>query len=511
MNTSFNWLDVSVLIVYLAAILLMATKFVKDQKNLKDFFVASGHMPWWAVGMSILATLLSAVSVTGIPAEFFEYGLQGFGIWWIATLVAAPLVIFLFIKTFVGMKLTTAYEYLEVRYSLPVRMMAGLLFLLIRGLYIGVVLFASAIVLKPAFGGQLDVVTLIILAGIFSTAFAALGGIKAVIWTDAVQLVVVYVGIAWMVVTLVQRVDGGLAGFWQIAAAEGKDFSFFSNPEYWKLKLFTRTAFFPLLIGMILNALYQKGADQLTVQRYLATRSPKDAARAMWTDILGAIPVTILLTMVGMGLFAFYQQNPDRIDMAVTKANGVLPHFVVAELPHGLAGLFMASIIAAILTTVDSGINSLATVTMTDFQIRLGTREMTDAEGVRWARIWTVIWGALTTAFGVLIYATATENISRVAFQVLGLFSGSVLSVFLLGILTKRTNSTGALAGTAIGSAIAIWSNYFLVNGEGERVCYTWPIVFGVAATVIVAYAVSVLFPGKRDASWTRSKVLAER
>ncbi|MCF7837849.1 MAG: sodium/solute symporter [Candidatus Marinimicrobia bacterium] len=495
MNASFNWLDVLVLIVYLAAILLMATKFVKEQKNLKDFFVASGHMPWWAVGMSILATLLSAISVTGIPAEFFEYGLQGFGIWWIATLVAAPIVILLFIKTFVGMQLTTAYEYLEVRFSLAVRLMAGLLFLLIRGLYIGVVLFASAIVLKPAFGGQLDVVTLIILAGVFSTAFAALGGIKAVIWTDVVQLVVVYVGIAWMVVTLVQRVDGGLASFWRIAVAEGKDFSFLSNPEYWKLKLFTRTAFFPLLLGMILNALYQKGADQLTVQRYLATRSPKDAARAMWTDILGAIPVTILLTMVGMGLFAFYQQNPDRINLALTKANGVLPHFVVAELPHGLSGLFMAAIVAAILTTVDSGINSLATVTMTDFQMRLGQGPLSDARGVFWARVWTVIWGVLTTLFAVFIYATATENISRVAFQVLGLFSGSVLSVFLLGILTKRANSTGVLIGTALGSATAIWMNYFLVNRAGEHVCYTWPIVFGVGITLLAGYLFSLIFP----------------
>jgi SSS family transporter len=498
MNNAFNWLDVTVLLAYLLAILLVATKFVKDQKNLKDFFVASGHMPWWAVGMSILATLLSAVSVTGIPAEFFEYGLQGFGIWWLATLIAAPVVICVFIKTFVGLRLTTAYEYLEVRYSLSVRIMASLLFLIIRGLYLGVVLFASAILLKPAFGGQVHVVVLIVLAGVFSTAFAGLGGMKAVVWTDVIQLIVVYVGIAWMLFYLVGHVQGGLPGFWDSAVAAGKDFSFVREPEYWKLRLFTRTAFWPLLIGMSLNALYQKGADQLTVQRYLATRSPKDAARAMWTDILGAVPVTLLLTLIGMGLFAFYRQHPDRIDLAVTKVNGVLPHFVVAELPHGLSGLFMAAVVAAILTTVDSGINSLATVTMTDFQLRLGKRTMTDAEGVRWARIWTVIWGAVTTAFGVFIYATATENISRVAFQVLGLFSGSVLSVFLLGMLTRRANSAGVLAGTILGSCAAIWSNYFLVNKQGEHICYAWPIVFGVVVTLVSGYVLSRMFPGAR-------------
>jgi solute:Na+ symporter, SSS family len=504
MSPTFTLLDTVVLVVYLLAILVVATKFVKEQHSTREFFVASGGLPWWAVGMSILATLLSAVSITGIPAEFFEYGLQGFGIWWIALLIGAPIVIRVFIKTFVGMKLTSAYEYLEVRFSLAVRLMGSSLFILIRGMYTGVVLFASAVVLYPMFGGAVDVILLIVLAGLFATAFAALGGMKAVIWTDAIQLVVVYIGIAWMVVALIWRVDGGLASFWGVAVAEGRDFSFLRDPAYWKFDLFARTAFWPLLIGLTLNALYQKGADQLTVQRYLSTRSPKDAARAMWTDLFGSIPVTILLTMVGIGLFAFYNQHPERIDLGQTGFNGVLPYFIVTELPSGLSGLFMAAIIAAILTTVDSGINSLATVTMTDFQLRLGRKEMDDRRGVMWARIWTVVWGAVTTALGVFIYLTATENISRVAVQMLGLFSGSMLSVFLLGILTKRTNSTGVIAGTVAGSAVAIWSNYFLTNAEGENVTFTWPIVFGVVVTAVVAYGVSLIFPGRKDTRWTR-------
>ncbi|MBN1557508.1 MAG: sodium/solute symporter [Lentisphaerae bacterium] len=496
MNGAFNLLDVGVLVIYLVSILVLATKFVREQHNLKDFFVASGHMPWWAVGMSILATLLSAISITGGPAEFFEYGLQGFGLWWIAMILCGPIVMYVFIRTFVGMGLTTAYEYLEQRFSLPVRLMASALFLLIRGLYVGVVLYASAIVLYPAFGGQVSVVWLIVLAGAFATAFAALGGMKAVIWTDVVQLVIVYVGMGWMMVSLLNRIDGGLAGMWRIAAEHGKDFSYLKDPEYWSFRLFVRTAFWPLMIGFFFNALYQKGADQLTVQRFLSTRSPRDAMKAMWTDILGSIPITIILTLIGMGLFAFYTQFPEKAVETEGNYNWVLPHFIVTQLPHGLSGLFMAAIIAAILTTVDSGINSLATVSMTDFQIRLRRHRLADNESVRWARFWTVVWGAVTTGLGLFVYATATENVLRVSVQVLGLFSGALLSIFLLGILTRRANSTGIYVGAALGAAFTVWSNYFWTNTAGERLCYMWPIVFGVGITFVAGYTVSLLVPG---------------
>lgn len=500
MHSGLNFLDIAVLVGYLVVILIIATKFVHEQHNLKDYFVASGHMPWWAVGMSILATLLSAVSITGGPAEFFEYGLQGFGIWWIATILCGPVVMVVFIRTFVGMGLTTAYEYLEQRFSFPVRLMGSVMFLLVRGLYIGVVLYASAIVLYPAFGGKVSVIWLIVLAGVFSTAFACLGGMKAVIWTDAVQLVVVYLGLGWMLISLMNRVDGSLAGMWQVAVEQGKDFSFVKDPDYWSFKLFTRTAFWPLLIGFFFNALYQLGADQLTVQRYLTTRSPRDAAKAMWTNILGAIPVTLILTLVGMGLFAFYTQNPDRVAADAKGYDWVVPHFIVSELPHGLAGLFLSAIVAAILTTVDSGINSLATVSMTDFQVRLGKRTMTNVDGVRWARIWTVIWGIITTGLGVFVYSTAVENILRVSVQTLGLFSGALLSVFLLGILTRRASSAGIYAGVAFGGGFTIWSNFFWTNSAGEHICFAWPIVFGVVITFVVGYGVSLLAPSKAKA-----------
>jgi Na+/proline symporter len=323
---------------------------------------------------------------------------------------------------------------------------------------------------------------------------------KAVIWTDAVQLVVVYLGLGWMLISLMSRVDGGLTGMWQVAVEQGKDFSFVNDPEYWSFKLFTRTAFWPLLIGFFFNALYQKGADQLTVQRYLTTRSPCDAAKAMWTDILGAIPVTLILTLVGMGLFAFYTQNPDRVASDSEGYNWVVPHFIVSELPHGLAGLFLAAIVAAILTTVDSGINSLATVSMTDFQVRLGKRTMTNVEGVRWARIWTVIWGVITTGLGIFVYSTAAENILRVSIQILGLFSGALLSVFLLGILTRRANSAGIYAGVALGGGFTIWSNFFWTNSAGENICFAWPIVFGVVITFVVGYGVSLRAPANAKA-----------
>ncbi len=232
MNAGFNWVDYSVLVGYILFVLMIASLFVKEQNNLTDFFMASKKMPWWAVGCSILATLMSAISITGIPAEFWENGFRLFGAFFVI-LAMVPLVIFLFLRTYEPLDLVTAYEYLEKRFSLPVRLLSSALFMLYRGSYIGIVLYASAVVLHPAFGNNISIIWLILGLGMFSCALAFLGGMKAIIWTDVIQLVVLYSGIAWILVSLVGRIDGGFMGMWEVAVAHGKDFSYLSETKFW--------------------------------------------------------------------------------------------------------------------------------------------------------------------------------------------------------------------------------------------------------------------------------------
>ena len=220
----FNWLDYLVLFVYLAGLMLVATKFLHEQHNSKEFFVAGNSIPWWGAGMSILATLVSTVSILGGPADFFRYGFEGFGIWYLATFLAAPVIIFVFIRFFLNLGIVSAYEYLEKRFSLGIRLIGSSFFLLMRALYIGVVIYASAIALGPFTG--IPVMWLMVIVGVCSALYAVTGGIKAVIWTDVIQLVVVYLGIAYLLVMVFNRIEGGFPEMWRIATERGHDFSY---------------------------------------------------------------------------------------------------------------------------------------------------------------------------------------------------------------------------------------------------------------------------------------------
>lgn len=496
MNTAFNWLDYTVLIGYVLGILMIASLFVKEQHNLNDFFMASRKMPWLAVGCSILATVLSAISITGVPAEFWENGFRAFGAI-IAVVLAAPIVIFLFVNMYSRLNIITAYEYLEKRFSLMVRLIASALFMLFRGSYIGIVIFVSAIILQPAFGDNLNLLWLIIGVGIFSAAFAVLGGMKAVIWTDVVQLVVVYGGIIWMLVSMLTCIDGGFVGMCRIAAEHDKDFSYLSQTEFWSFSFFEKTTLWGVLLGYFFLEIAGQGTDQLTVQRYLTTGSVKASAKSIWSYAIGCFFVVVMLWLIGMALFAFYQQHPEQLAEHV-KPNSLLPYYIVTQMPHGISGLFIAAIIAAILSTVDSGMNCLATATMNDFHLRLSNKQHSETKNVFWARLWTIFWGIITTGLAIVVFITARENIIRTSVNILGLFSGPLLGVFLLGILTYRANTPGVSIGAIFGVIINMWSNFWWTKSGSEgqliHISFLWPVVIGTVSTFVIGFIASLFF-----------------
>lgn len=495
----FNAWDYLVLGVYLAGLMLIAARFIREDSS-STFFVAGHSIPWWGAGMSILATLVSTVSILGGPADFFCYGLEGFGIWWLATFLAAPVIIFVFIRFYLNLGIVSAYEYLERRFALPIRLLGGGFFLLMRGLYIGVVIYASAIALEPLVG--IPVWALMLIVGLCSALYAVIGGIKAVIWTDVIQLVVIYLGIFYLFGVVLHKIDGGLPAIWNIASEHGKDFSYLATSDYWGVSPFHQNTFFLLVVGMFFNALAQKGTDQMTVQRYLATNNARASAKALLVDVIGAIPIGLVVTLVAMGLFAWYRTTPGLEHLKENNYNGVLPYFIATEFPHGLIGFFAAALMAAVISTVDSGMNCLATVTMTDFHQRFSKRPFSGPESLAWARAWTLIWAAACIGFAFFIYATAYDNIARVSGQVIGLFSGSILGIFLLGMLVPRSNAPGVGIGAAAGCAAAVWANYFWVKELPEggivHVSYAVPISLGVVITLLVGFGVSCAFPKPR-------------
>lgn len=499
MNGAFNIIDYLVLGGYLVGLMVVATVFVRE-KSSREFFTASRRIPWWAAGMSILATLVSAISIVGAPADFFRYGFEGFGIWWLAGFIAAPAIV-VFIIFFVRSQVTSAYEYLEKRFSLSVRLVGGIFFMACRGLYIGVVLYTSALVLNRCCGGAIAVPLLIVIAGIFATLYAVVGGIKAVIWTDVIQLIVVYLGVGWIMVTLLGEFNWDFGRVWDTAAASGRDFSYLGREAYWSWDIFEPNTFNLLLIGLVLHALAQKGTDQLTVQRYLTTGDVRASVKALLVDLIGSIPMGLLLSAIGMMLFAWFHEHPGSMPPGLSE-NEVLSHYLVNNLPHGISGLMAAALMAAVISTVDSGINCLATVTMIDLHQRFRKRAFDDRSSLLWARVWSVIWGAMATLFALFIYATASDTVGRVSTQVIGLFSGAILGIFLLGVFSRRANSFGALTGGIAGAVSALVVNYLVVqvlpDGSVRHVSFVVPMIVGTAVTVVVGMAASFLAPPPR-------------
>lgn len=497
----FNWLDYTILLGYFGVILLIGSAFARSQGTLTDFFLGSRRMPWLAVGCSILATYLSAISLVGIPAEFWEHGFQTC---WLTLCIplTAPIVIALFVRLYTRLEVTTAYEYLEQRFSPAVRAIGSSTFMLFRGAYLGVALYASSAFLEPAFGPHVEKSWLIVGMGICAAVLAVTGGIKAVIWTDVLQLTIIYGGMAWLCLTAVGRVDGGLTAVWDVCAADGKDFSFFGSPDYWSLSPFIPATVWGILLGESFFEIAAQGTDQMAVQRYLTTTSTRDAARSIWAYAVLALPVVAFLWFAAAALFAFFKTNPEQLPASV-EPNELLPYFVVSQLPHGVAGAMVAAIVSAVVTTVNSGVNCLAAVTVNDFLLRFGAGKRTDRQLVRLARVWTILWSVAAIGLGLLILVIARENIFRTALAVMGLFSGVLLGVFLLGILTRRANTGGVLIGAVCGMAVVTWASFGWTSvgpdSVERHISFLWPSVISTVGTVSIGFAASFAFPSPTE------------
>jgi SSS family transporter len=422
-------------------------------------------------------------------------------------LLALPIAVVVFVRFFRRLSLTTAYEYLERRFDLKVRLLASFLFLLLRSLYVGVVLFATAVALRPTTGWE--VWQSIVLVGVVSTAYTTMGGMRSVIWTDVIQFIVLLGGVLLVLGMLIADHPEGAAGVWNYAKEQGHTFNRLGDPSFYKFDPYSRLSLWALIAFAIFSKLGYTGADQISIQRYLSTRNEKDASRSLIWGAFFGIPVVFLLSFVGLGLLYYYDFHPEKALPEMT-GDDALAHFISSELPGGVGGIIMAAILAAVMSTVDSTLNSLSTCTVTDFYARLIRPSASETEKVRVAQGLTVVWGALCIGGAMLIVAlfgaeTRENSLVVVSNVTIGLFLGILLGVFLLGILTRRANANGVLCGAAAGLAAALAVTtfyYFTARPPGSpRPSFLWISMIGCATTTIVGYAVSLLFrpPGSEQ------------
>lgn len=436
-EAAFGWLNYSVVGTYLLLLVGMGIYFSRRENTTDDYFKAGGRIPWWAAGISIFGTQLSAITFMAIPAKTYATDWNYFMLNMTIVMVA-PIIVFMFLPFFRRLNVTTAYEYLEKRFNVVVRLLGGAMFTVLQFGRIGIVLFLPSLALSVVTG--VEVSTCILLMGVLSIIYTVLGGIEAVVWTDVIQVIVLVGGALLCLVIIPFNVEGGVGHILESVTVQGKVDIFDFNLDL------TTPTFWVVLLGGLAANLISYGSDQAVVQRYLTTSDEKNAARGIWTNALLTIPVTFLFFSVGTALFVFYQDNPQMLDVSVNNADAIFPLFIVTQLPNGIAGILIAGIFAAAMSSLDSSMNSVASVVTTDFYQRFnpGASEHNSLKVAKWT---TGIVGASGTAFALVMAGWDIKSLWDQLSTFIGLFAGGLGGVFILGIFTKRTNGTGAVVG----------------------------------------------------------------
>ncbi len=476
----FGVVDYTMLFGYLLAMVGVGVYFARKNKNTDDFFRGGKQVVWWAAGCSIFATMLSSLTFTGIPSKAFAqdwvYMIGNFtipAVAFIAVYVALPF--------YRQLDVTSAYEYLEKRFSRPVRWFGSASFTLFHVFRMAVVMSLTGLALAVA--TPLTPAQSVLLMGILSIVYCTMGGVEAVIWTDTIQTIVLLGGAILAIIILVSGVDGGIAGFLTVGAEADK---FRIANLTWDVTS-AQIALWVIILGGIGQNISSYTADQAVVQRYMTTRDQKLAARAIWTNAILAVPASLIFFGIGSALFAFYHSHPDRLDPSIT-TDQVFPLFIATEMPIGLAGLIVAAIFAAAQSTVSTSMNSTATAIVTDF-MRPFDACRTERGYLNAARLITFVMGVLGTLLGLIFVDPEIKSLFDAFIKVIGLFMGVLGGLFVLGVMTRRANATGALVGALIGAAVmfCLW-RFTEVNGY----IYT---ASGIATCSVTGYLASLMRP----------------
>lgn len=417
-------------------------------------------MPFIALGISCLMAALSAFSLVMVPGEIFSHGLS----FWILSLIYPFLTLItcrIFLRFYFKLGSFTPFEYLEYRYNAGIRtLIAGLTFYL-RMIYIGMVLFSTSKIFEGAAGWPCWATVLAV--GLTALVFTAAGGLKAVVWTDVMQFVVLIGGLFCILGFLFWKIDGGLWGALRTAFAHGRGLDQFAAPSFYKLNPYIRLNFWLLLLGQFIAPISIMSSDQMTVQRLLASGSYRNAVKTQMVNVLLTIPTCVILYIIGLGVFSFYFQHPE---LTVKSGDTALFSFISTQLPTPLPGLVIAGMMAAVISTLNAVFNSMAAVYVKEFHQRHFNPGISEKRQVTVSRLATATIGAVAIALGLLITVSA-EWLGQSVVETSTIFTalgGIAIPVFLLAVLSKRASTLSAwvIVGWVWGNKLAMTAWYML-------------------------------------------------
>ncbi len=480
-QTDFGLTNMTVLFVYLLAMVMVGVYFVTKNKNTDDYFRGGQNIPWWVAACSMYATMLSSLTYVALPALVYRTDWLVY-IGTMMIVVVAPIAIYVVMPFFRQIDATSAYEYLSKRFNMPVRLFASSLFTLFHIGRMGIVMALTALALATV--TPLDAWQCVFIMGMLCLIYCTLGGIEAVVWTDTIQTVVLLIGAIVCFFYLLNGIDGGFTGF--IDAGMTADKFKMVNLDF-GLGSISTLSLWVIILGGIGQNISSYTADQAIVQRYMVTSDARVAARAIWANAILAIPGALLFFCIGTGLFAFYQSQPGKLDPLI-QIDQIFPAFIATELPVGIAGLIVAGIFAAAQSTVSTSMNSLSTTLVTDF-LRPFNICRNEHKYLNAARLLTFTVGILGTLIGLLFINPKIGSLMEEYFKVIGMFMGALGGLFILGITTRRANGWGALIGLFTGVGLMVttwlmqWANGYLFATIGILIC------------LLVGYLASLLLP----------------
>jgi len=523
MESQLRTPDLLVLLVYMAGVFGLGCWFARKSGKTDEFMAAGRSLPGWAVGLSIFGTYVSSIGFLGNTGKAFggNWSSWAFGL-------SLPLAAFIAVRYFVpmyrGSSEISAYAHLEKRFGPWARTYALVCYLLSQLARMGTILYLVALALAPLTGWS--IVTIILVTGVLVTAYTLLGGIEAVIWTDVVQSVVLIAGAILCAVLIITGMPEGVGQLFDTANASDKfslgGFSakpetlFYEEPTFWIV----------LMYGLFIN-LQNFGIDQSFVQRYATAKTDRDAKFSVWLGALLFPPISALFFFIGTGLFSLYEANPDMLaevqvqvaetqlvhdglpvtDAAIAErvttlnssdiGDKVLPHFIVNKLPVGIAGLLIAAIFAAAMSSMDTSLNSSATLWLCDIHKRYMRPQAGEKESMKVLHLATLVFGVAGTLTAIAMIRVKSALDAWWTLQ--GIFTGGVLGLFLLGLISKRAKNPQAVFSVLVGIFLIVWlalsnTDYWPSAWSGWASPFQsfLTIVFGTSSIVLIGVLVAL-------------------